>query len=188
MAKAPKKNIGLWFIQNLKFIILALILMIIFNDYVVRIILFIILGLIGIESIKITRFLPNINLETIGATSIFLAYRYDWKIAALFSVVFGLVGFMKVSKLNLMSLMVIALNCLGGTLAQFLKIFGYKFELVFIMAMIIKNVISIPVMQVVNPNIPKNIGHAIIDGFINVFLIIHFMSIINLVLDALHLY
>ncbi len=187
----PKKKIevGKLLKDNLKIILLGLIVSIIFNEYLVRIILFVTLGNLGIWSLRITNYLPNLNLETISATAVLLAFRYDWKVGALFCVIFMTVGFVKNGKLNLISITVIALACLGGAIGQLIRSLGYNdFGWVFIATMFIKSILSIPIMQVVNPNLGKNVGHAILDGFVNIFLLVHVMTALNSLLDLFHLY
>ncbi|MBD3202859.1 hypothetical protein GF327_01075 [Candidatus Woesearchaeota archaeon] len=175
--------------ENIRLLLAGIIALILLNDFIVLITLFILLGFAGVYSLLATRMVPHISIESISASAILLGYIYNWQIAVLFALIFGAYGFIKISRLNLISITMILFMCLSGVLGNLFASLGYDtFWIAFVISFTIRSLLSFPVMQVVNPNMVKNFTHAVGDWMFNVFVTIHFIRLIYQVLSALNLY
>ena len=106
--KVKKKfNLKKYLIKNLKWILIILIFFIVMHQYIVRILLVLILGFIGVYTLEITRFMPDVSFETITAASILFGHLYGWKFASIFALAFGIYGHVKISKMNQISITII---------------------------------------------------------------------------------
>jgi hypothetical protein len=173
--------------DNLKFILLGLILVIIFRSYVIRILLFIALGMLGVLTLQMTRFVPDVSFETITAGAVLLGYLYGWKFAAVFALFWGIYGFIKISKLNQISITMILFMLVSAVLADIFAHLGYQFWLTYILTFILRGILSYPVMQLVNPNVLKNVVHAVGDTIFNIAVAIHIFNLLFELLQALNL-
>ena len=79
-ANTSKKLINL-LKKNITLVLFAAILLVIFNKYLVAIVLIILLSILGFITLQVSRIVPHISIETVTAGSILLGYIYDWKIA-----------------------------------------------------------------------------------------------------------
>ena len=90
-------------------------------------------------------------------------------------------------KMNQISITIILFMVFSAVLADFLAKFGYPFWVVFIGTFVLRAIVSYPVMQLVNPNVLKNMVHAVGDTVFNIAVVIHVFIIIVDVLNALNI-
>ncbi|MBT3463528.1 hypothetical protein HOD20_01865 [archaeon] len=185
--KKPPFNISKFLEKNLKWILIILIIFIVMHEYIVRIILVLALGIFGVYTLEITRFVPDVSFETVTAASVLFGYLYGWKFATAFALIFGIYGHVKISKMNQISITIILFMVFSAVLADFLAKFGYPFWVVFIGTFVLRAIVSYPVMQLVNPNVLKNMVHAVGDTVFNIAVVIHVFIIIVDVLNALNI-
>ncbi|MBN2422890.1 hypothetical protein JXB41_06700 [Candidatus Woesearchaeota archaeon] len=175
-------------VQNLKILIIIVIILIVFHKYVVRILLCLVLGFIGIKSLEVTRFVPYISIESLTASAILISFLYSWQLAVVFSIIFGTYGYIKISRFNLISITQIMLMCLSSVVSSLLASLDKPFFISYILIFLGKSILSYPIMELVNPNPAKNLTHALGDGFFNMFITVHFMNLIYTLLNFFNLH
>jgi hypothetical protein len=164
--------------SNLTFIILGLIALIILHTQIVKILLIIMLVTAGWYTMKISRMMPNISIETVTASAILLGYLYGWQIALAFGLIVGISGYIRVSQLMLTTIVASAFMGLCGVLGALFAKLGYAFWIAYLITYGLRAVISFPVYQTINPDLVGNIMHSFVESIFNMVVTINFMIII----------
>ncbi|MFH2021469.1 MAG: hypothetical protein ABIJ34_08720 [archaeon] len=184
-SETKKFNLVTFLRKNFKLIILAGIAMILFNRYVILIVLTAIFTVMGVETQKISRIVPHINVETITPSSILIGYLYGWKIGLLFGLGLGMYSFFRVSLIKLTSITSALLMALSAVLADLFKSLGFSFYIAFIIVMVIRSNIGFFLFNQINPDMLENFMHGYVEGLFHIFITLQLMQVIYIVVSPL---
>lgn len=162
---------------NSKLILLAAIGVIIFQKYMVMMVTFIILAFLGIFTIKISRAVPHISIETVTPSAILMGYAFGWKVGLIFGLLVGFIGYVRASQVNLTIIICSLLMGLVGVLADMFKGMGMAFWLAYLIAYFIRANVSYFLISKINSNVVENIMHSYLESLYNMVVVIHFMTL-----------
>jgi len=156
--------------KNHKVILLALISLLVFNKYIVMIGFFIILGLIGIASLKVTRLMPHISIETISASAVLMGFVWGWKIGLIFGFVVGLYGYVNISLIKLKPIINVILMGLCGICGALFHSLGYEFRWAFFMTFVVRLILNNIIFPLVESDFFENLMHGVGDPIFNMLI------------------
>jgi len=165
--------------KNFKLYILGLIGLILFRKYIIQIILFLIFGVIGMQSLKVTRMVPHVSVETITASSILFGYVWGWKLGFSFGVCFGIFGYIQVSMLKDTTILNSLFMGFCGILGDLFHSMGMTFVWAFVLAFVIRSNLGFLVYSIIKPDIIENLMHSYGDALFNVLIVMQLMSFIH---------
>ena len=165
--------------KHIRLFLLSIIIIIVFHKYIVFLISFFLLGYLGIFTIKISKVVPHISIETVTPSSILIGYIWGWKAGLIFGILFGLLGFINSGQINLISIICILLMGLVGVTADIFATLGLAFWISYLLAYFIRANLSFFIISRVNSNVVENIMHSYVESGYNMIIIIHFMMIFH---------
>jgi len=185
--KKPKKKFSIqtWLKKNFKFIIAGLIAIIIFNKYIILIVLMIVLGYVGLVSMKLAKLVPHIQVETVNASAILIGYAWGWELGFLFGVIVGIVGFVNASQIKLTTIIAALFMGLSGVLAELFFSMGINFFVSFSIIQFIRGVITYPIFSTIGGDPIESAIHSIFDPLFNIFVYSQLMNLIYVLLRGL---
>ncbi|MBN2368261.1 hypothetical protein JXC34_04535 [Candidatus Woesearchaeota archaeon] len=184
MANKPNKLIDA-IKDNLKIVLLAIILLVVFNKHVVMIITMTLLMFIGHFMMKISRIMPHISLETVTPSAILIGYIWGWPAGLAFGIIVGLTGFIKASQLNLTILICSLLMGFVGVLAPLFKSLGMSFAVAYLVSYTIRGLTSFTLMRMIGQSPVENISHSFVESGYNMVVVIHFMMLFYKIITSL---
>jgi hypothetical protein len=141
------------------------------GKYVMAIVLTVLFIPLGLFTIRFSKFVPHVNIETITICSIFMGYIYGTKIGVLFALVIGNYCFFKNSQISLSFLAVPALAAAITVVAGVFKANGFDLASTLVFSILIRNIVGLPIyMFFLVPNPPENIIHHTTHTFLNIFI------------------
>ncbi len=181
------KNSLLDFVDKYKtFLLLSAIALVVFNKYIVMILLLIVFGILGISSLKVSRLVPHISIETITASSVLLGYAYGWKIALGFGIFFGLYGYTMISMIKLKSIINALLMGLCGVIASIFASMNYSFFAAYMLTFIVRIVLNMLIFPLVEPDQFENMIHGFGDPIFSMLITFQFMNILFNLISLIH--
>jgi hypothetical protein len=173
-----KKNIEEYIKKNYRLLLVVAIALLVFHKYIIIIVLFLLFGFMGMYSLKVTRMVPNISVETITSSSILFGYVWGWKLGLAFGVIFGLYGYTKISFLKLTTIVNALFMGLAGVTASLFASLGYSFWWSFFLSYIIRANLGFFVFSFLQPNVVENVMHSYGDAIFNVLIVYQLMQAI----------
>jgi len=159
-----------------KLLLLGVISLILFHNYLVFILLFFIFGIIGMASLKITSIVPHISIETISASAVFIGYVWGWKFGLAFGVLFGFYGYLKLSLIKLKTIINMLLMGICGVVAAIFASLDYSFTTAFMLTFVIRIVLNNIIFPLVEPDMMENLIHSFGDPIFNMLITYQFMN------------
>jgi hypothetical protein len=172
-----KEELIKFFRGNSKLFLLAAIGIIIFHKYMPVVICFLIFAALGIFTIKISRAVPHISIETVTPSAILMGYAFGWKVGLVFGILVGFIGYIRASQVNLTIIICSLLMGLVGVLADMFKGMGMAFWVAYLLAYFIRANLSFFLISKINSNFVENIMHSYIESLYNMVVVIHFMTL-----------
>lgn len=164
--------------KNLKFILLAVILMVIFHKYFLKISLFIGLAIMGVLSQQFSKLVPHISIESVSASAVFFGYVFGWKWGFAFGALVGMAGFIYVGLVKLTTITKSMMMGLSGILGAIFASLGLKFVPAFIICFLISSNLSYFVFSFLNSDKFENLTHAYGDSAFSVIITMQLLNII----------
>lgn len=172
-----KEELTNFFKGNSKLILLAVIGFVVFQKYMVMMVSFVLFALLGIFTIKISRAVPHISIETVTPAAILMGYAFGWKVGLIFGILIGFIGYIRASQVNLTIIICSLLMGLVGVLADMFKGMGMAFWLAYLIAYFVRANLSFFLISKINSNVVENIMHSYIESLYNMVVVIHFMTL-----------
>ncbi|MEM3374609.1 MAG: hypothetical protein QXE31_05305 [Candidatus Woesearchaeota archaeon] len=168
-------------------IFIALILILMFSKAFKGILLIILFIPLVHYSVRITRFVPHITLETYTGSAILMAYLYGPAAGALSALVLGIYGYFSNGVTKFLALLNVFVATLTGFVFGFLvqhKLLNLGFSSTFFVAILFNNIVSYFVFLVFDPdqiqNVIYRITHVIWNGFISILFFTLLYNLYNL--------
>lgn len=158
------------------------ILLVIFHKFIVMIITLIIFLILGMVSMKLSRVMPHISLETVTPTSILVGYIWGWQIALAYGLIAGTIGYTNASQMNITTIICTGLMGLVGVLGSLFKSLAFPFWVAYLLAYTIRAFLSYFLISKVNSNVIENITHSFIESIYNMVVVINFMTIFHVII------
>jgi len=114
---------------------------------------------LAVVTIRASRFIPHVNIESVTASSLLLAYLYGPNLASIFALVAGMYGLFKANFIRF--LLIVNWIHLIMTLYLMSLLKGLSFDMYFIIGILLKNLISFLILLVLDPDQIQNITHRI---------------------------
>lgn len=173
-----KKNKLLEYVkEHHKILLLAAISLILFNKYIVLITFLILLGILGMMSMKITSIVPHISIETVSASAVLFGFVWDWKIGLIFGLVFGMYGYIKLSIIKLKTILNAVLMGVCGIMGGVFASMGYSFRIAFILTFVVRIVLNNIIFPLVESDMFENLVHGFGDPLFNILITGQFMQL-----------
>jgi hypothetical protein len=171
-----KKNIEAqkFFKKYLKFkyVLIAIILAILFSMYkgVFKAgVLMVAFTPLIVYSMRVSKFIPNLNIELLSATSLLLGYLFGSIPTLIFSLVAGFYGIYKANYVTYLFIIRIIVTAIITALMPIL--FKIEFNLYFILGILIMNVVLYFIYLVVDPDPVQNTTHRVSHLFWNLLVV-----------------
>ena len=131
---------------------------------------------LGTISLRVTKFVPHISVETITASAILFGFVWGWKIGLIFGLGAGLFGTIYNGFLKLTTMINAILMGFCGLLGAIFGSLGISFWLSFFLTYIIRSNLGFFIFQMVKPDIVENIIHSYGDAVYNVLIVSQLMA------------
>ena len=171
--------------QNFKIILLAVIAMILFKDYVLLIILMFINAILGVLTLKVSRLVPHISIETVTSSAILIGYLYGWKWGLIFGLSVGLYGYVQISLIKLTTIVNALFMGLCGVIADACNTLGFNFWMAFLITYMFRMNVGFLIFRQLNPDLTENIMHSYGDGFFSIFITYQLMQLLYTIYSPL---
>jgi len=126
-------------LRNLLIAAIFIFIYIMFSDIAEAIFFVVIFVPVGILSIKLTRVLPHMDMETLTTCSFFLGYLYGWPVGVFFGLVLGSYIWMTAFSFSQFVMMSVFLNAVAALLGFMFAGYGWAFPLAYMIGMGIRN-------------------------------------------------
>ena len=174
-----KRNKILEFLKaHHKLLLLGVISLILFHNYLVLIVLFIIFGLLGMASLKVGTIVPHISIETISASAVLIGYVWGWKFGLAFGLLFGFYAHVKLSFIKLKTIINTLLMGICGVIAAIFASLNYSFTIAFMLTFVVRMVLNNIIFPLVEPDMMENLVHGFGDPIFNMLITYQFMNVI----------
>ncbi len=161
-----------------KLLLLSVISLVLFHNYIVFIVLFFIFGLLGIASLKVSTIVPHISIETISASATFIGYVWGWKFGLAFGLLFGFYSIISLSFVKLKTIINVLLMGICGVIAAIFSSLNYPFTVAFMLTFIIRMVLNNIIFPLIEPDMMENLVHGFGDPIFNMLITFQFMNAI----------
>ena len=161
-----------------KLLLLSVISLVLFHNYIVLIALFFIFGILGIASLKVSTVVPHISIETISASATLIGYVWGWKLGLAFGLLFGFYSIITLSFVKLKTIINVLLMGICGVVAAIFASLNYSFTVAFMLTFIIRIVLNNIIFPLVEPDMMENLMHAFGDPIFNMLITYQFMNVI----------
>ncbi len=166
------------FNKNKKYFLIATLVLLIFHKYIVVILLGIIFTVLGTITVRVTKFVPHISVETISASAILFGFVWGWKAGLIFGVGAGLFAAVYNGFLKLTTIVNSLFMGLCGVLAALFDSLGYNFTVAFLLTFLIRSNLGFFVFQFIKPDFFENMVHSYGDALFNVLIVLQIMRVI----------
>ncbi|MBN1502277.1 hypothetical protein JW930_01930 [Candidatus Woesearchaeota archaeon] len=173
-----KVDLKTFLTKNLRFILLGLLLLAVFHSYIVQIVLMLMLAILGVYSLRVTRMVPHISVETISASAILFGYLYGWQVGLAFGVIVGIAGYIMISLMKLTTIVNALFMGLCGVLAALFHNLNFSFQGAFIVSFTIRAFLGYPTFSTLNPGLVENIMHSFGDALFNIAITMQIMTLL----------
>ena len=126
-------------LRNLLIAAIFIFIYIMFSDIAEAIFFVVIFVPVGILSIKLTRVLPHMDMETLTTCSFFLGYLYGWPVGVFFGLVLGSYIWMTAFSFSQFVMMSVFLNAVAALLGFAFAGYGWAFPTAYLIGMAIRN-------------------------------------------------
>jgi hypothetical protein len=157
---------------KLRFIIIIVIFILLFllyKGFFKAAILMLIFTPTVVYSMRISKFIPNLNIEVLSASSLLIGYLYGPIPAAFFAIVVGFFGIFKSNYVTYLFIVRIICTALVAAIMSFYT--SINFNLNFILGILLMNVILWFVYLVIDPDPLQNVTHRISHLFWNLLVV-----------------
>jgi hypothetical protein len=150
-----------------------------FSDLAKAIIFMILFTPLGLLSVKTTKFIPHLGVETVTSCSFFMGYLFGWPVGLFFGVIIGGYIWSVAAGLSQFVMANLFLNGLVAFLGHFFNVtLHWKFALAYTVGMITRNILSYLIVIPLGANPVENVNHFIADMAWNVIVFAQFMFIL----------
>ena len=159
-------------LRNLLIAALLIILYLMFSDLAKAIFFMVLFVPVGILSIKLTRVLPQMDMETLTTSSFFLGFLYGWPTGTFFGVILGAYIWLTAFSLSQFVMLSVFLNGLAAVLGHvFNASFGWSFQVAYFVAMGIRNALYFLLGLAIGGNPVENTIHTFTSILTNMILL-----------------
>ena len=168
-----KKHITL---RNFLIAGIALIIYLMFADLAKAILFTALFVPLGTVSIKVTRLLPQANIEVITPCSFFLGYLYGWPVGVFYGVILGAYMWSTAYSISQFVVMSLFLNGVSAFMGHYFSTsFGWSFTFAYLLAMGIRNILYFTIGLLIGGNPVENTMHTITATLTNMLIFPTFM-------------
>ena len=171
--------------KNLKYILLILILLIVFHEYILIIVLFGFMLVMGLLSLRFSKVVPHISIETISASAVFFGYMWGWKLGFAFGFITGLAGYIYIGLVKLTTITKSLLMGFSGILGAIFAMIGFKFVPAFMISFLISSNLSYFIFSFISSDKLENLVHAYGDSIFSVIITMQLLNIIYILVQPL---
>lgn len=171
------------FIEDNKLMILLFLFgLIFFYKYIVLIFTFIFLGFISLNSIKISRVVPHISVETVGASSVLISYVWGWKFGLAFALIIGNYGYAREGILKFKSIVNVLLMGVIAVVASIFHTLNYSFLVSYMLSFIIRMILNAIIFPMIESDMLENIIHGFGDPIFNMLITFQLMNLYYIII------
>lgn len=129
-------------------------------------------------SIKVTRIIPNANVQLITPFTFFLGYKFGWPIAVFFGVLLGLYFWSTAYSISQFVLLEVFLNGIVAVIASFFSTLPWTFVIAYIIGMIIQKILYFTMGLAIGGNPVENTIHTISSTITHIIVLPTIMGLI----------
>ncbi|MBT3721153.1 hypothetical protein HN789_02050 [archaeon] len=133
---------------------------------------------LGMLSIKTTKFIPHVGVETVTATSFFMGYMFGWPVGAFFGLILGSYMWGSVAGFSQFVILMIGLNGQVAILGAWFFKLGWGFPIAYTVGMAIRNFSSWALGIAMGADPVSNIGHTVADVIWNMIIFSQLMFVL----------
>ncbi|MEM4397928.1 MAG: hypothetical protein QW757_04890, partial [Candidatus Woesearchaeota archaeon] len=130
-----------------------------------------------LNSIRISRIVPHISVETVGASSILISYLWGWKFGLSFALIIGLYGYAREGLLKLKSIINVLLMGVVAVIASIFYSLNYSFFVSYMLSFIIRMVLNAIIFPMIESDMFENMIHGFGDPLFNMFITFQFINL-----------
>lgn len=158
---------------------LIVIIYMMFSNLAKAIIFIIIFAPLCTMSIKITRVIPNANVQLITPFTFFIGYRFGWPLGVFFGVLLGLYFWSTAYSISQFVLLEVFLNGILAVIANFMaNTFSWSFLVAYIIGMLIQKVLYFTMGLAIGGNPVENTIHTVSSTITHILILPTIMVII----------
>ena len=176
--KGKKKSFNSFLEKNLKYLILGLILIILFRKYLLFIVLSIPTLIMGMITMKASRVVPHISIESISSAATLIGYIWGWKAGLIFGFVVGMIGWIQVGLVKHTTITTAVFMGFNGMMGGILSSFFSSFYVAHTMAFLIRAPINYIIMGAITSDPIENFMHSFGDSAFSVFIHVHWINLL----------
>ena len=165
-------------LRNLLIAAIFIFVYIMFSDIAEAIFFVVIFVPVGILSIKLTRVLPHMDMETLTTCSFFLGYLYGWPVGVFFGLVLGSYIWMTAFSFSQFVMMSVFLNAVAALLGFMFAGYGWAFPTAYMIGMVIRNALYFGVGWIIGGDPVGNTIHTFTAILTNMILLPQLIYII----------
>ncbi len=180
-----KIDIKRLFNKYLKYVLIILIIIVVFHNYLLKMTLFLVLTFMGVMSLRASTYVPHISIETISASAVFFGFIWGWKMGLAYGVVAGLAGYIYIGLIKLTTLTKALLMGLAGVVGSIFAALGFSFIPAFMLTFLIMSNFSFFVFSFISSDMIENITHAYGDSIFSVIITMQVLNIIYIIIQPL---
>lgn len=119
---------------------------------------------LGLLSIKTTKFIPHIGVETLTATSFFMGYMFGWPVGVFYGLIIGSYCWGVAAGFSQFVILMVILNGQVALLGGWFAALSWKFPIAYLIGMAIRNFSSWFIGgYVLGADPVSNVGHTVAD-------------------------
>ena len=130
--------------KNICIVLAALLVILILKEFVAGILLIILFAPLSVMTLRLSRFVPHVSIETNTASSIFMGYLFGPAVGFLYCLSIGGYSYIKNSLLNITFISSLFYACLAAVMAAIFHTMNLPFFWCFFIPNIIRVVVMIP--------------------------------------------
>ena len=135
-----------------------------FSNLAVAMIFMVVFTPLGLLSIRTTKFIPHIGVETVTATSFFMGYMFGWPVGLFFGGALGAYMWGTAAGFSQFVMLNVILNCQVAILGSWFSNLGWGFPFAYLVGMAIRNFSTwFAGAYILGADPVSNIGHTIAD-------------------------
>ncbi|MEM3374607.1 MAG: hypothetical protein QXE31_05295 [Candidatus Woesearchaeota archaeon] len=128
-------------------------------------------------SIKVSRIVPHISVETVGASSILISYVWGWKFGLAFALIIGFYGYAREGLIKLKSIVNVLLMGVVAVVASIFYSLHYSFFVSYMLSFIVRMVLNAIIFPMIESDMFENMIHGFGDPLFNMFITFHFINL-----------
>ena len=166
-------------LRNLLITALFVVVYLMFSNLAKAIFFVVIFVPIGILSIKLTRVLPHMDMDTLTTCSFFLGYLYGWPIGVFFGLVIGSYIWMTAFSFSQFVMMSVFLNAISAVIGFVFAGYGWAFPMAYMIGMVIRNTLYFGIGWIIGGDPVGNTIHTFTAVLTNMILLPELIYLIH---------